>query len=111
MMMRCVVLAALLGGLPASAYADAPVCIATYRINHTDVPDDKAIVITMNDKSVYRAKVRGECVGLSTDTRGYTWEPNPGTSEICANLFTIRLNTSHSICLMGDIEMIKPPKR
>jgi len=110
-MVRYVVLAALLGLVPAGARANAPVCIATYRINHTDVPDDTAIVITMNDRSVYRAKVQGNCVGLSTDTRGYTWEPNPGTNEICANLFTIRLNTTHAICLMGDIVMIKPPKR
>jgi hypothetical protein len=111
MMMKYLFLAGLLGVLPASAYADPPVCIATYRINHTDVPDDTAILITMNDRSVYRAKVQGDCVGLSTDTRGYTWEPNPGTNEICANLFTIRLNTSHAICLMGAIEQIKPPKR
>jgi len=111
MMMRYVVLATVLGVLPAGAQANPPVCIATYRINHTDVPDDTAILITMNDRSVYRAKVQGGCVGLSSDTRGYTWEPNPGTNEICANLFTIRLNTSHAICMMGDIEMIKPPKR
>ena len=111
MMKKYVVLAVLLAVLPAGARANAPVCIPTYQIDHTDVPDDTAIIITMNNRSVYRAKVRGDCVGLSTDTRGYTWEPNPGTDDICANLFTIRLNTSHSICLMGDIEMIKPPKR
>jgi len=111
MMMKYVVVAALLGALPVGARANPPVCIATYRINHTDVPDDTAILITMNDRSVYRAKVLGDCVGLSTDTRGYTWEPNSGTNEICANLFTIRLNTTHAFCMMGAIEMIKPPKR
>ena len=65
-MVRYVVLAALLGLVPAGARANAPVCIATYRINHTDVPDDTAIVITMNDRSVYRAKVQGNCAYQST---------------------------------------------
>jgi hypothetical protein len=110
-MMKYAVLVALAGVLPAAAWAGPNVCIDTYRIDHTDVPDDSAIIITMRDKSVYRASVLGDCVGLSDDTRGYTWEPNPGANDICGNLFTIRLNTTHAVCMMGDIEMIKPPKR
>jgi hypothetical protein len=110
-MMKYAVFAAMLGVAPTLAVAAPGTCIATYRIDHTDVPDDTAILITMRDKSVYRAKVQGSCVGLSNDTRGYTWEPNPGTNEICGNLFTITLNTTHAVCMMGDIEMIKPPKR
>jgi hypothetical protein len=110
-MMKLAVLAAVFAVAPVAAWSAPNICIDTYRIDHTDVPDDTALLITMRDRSVYRAKVQGRCVGLSNDTRGYTWRPDPGTNEICGNLFTITLNTSRAVCLMGDIEMIKPPKR
>ncbi|MEJ0049516.1 MAG: hypothetical protein WDN04_28085 [Rhodospirillales bacterium] len=110
-MVKYAVLAALLGGLPAAAQAKANICIDTYRIDHTDAPDDTALLITMRDKSVYRAKVQGGCVGLSNNVDGFTWAPDPGTNDICGNLFTIRLNSTRATCLMGEIEQIKPPKR
>jgi hypothetical protein len=110
-MMKYAVLAALLGVVPAAAWATPNVCIDTYRIDHTDAPDDSALLITMRDKSVYRAKVQGGCVGLSNDTGGYTWRPDSGTSDICGKLFTITLNSTHAMCQMGELEMITPPVR
>ena len=94
----------------AAAATPSNICIDTTRIDHTDTPDDHALLITMRDKSIYRAAVQGDCVGLANDTRGYTWSPDPGTNEICGNLFTIRLNTSHATCLMGEITQVKPPR-
>ena len=97
--------------LPVTATAAAPICINTTRIDHTDAPDDSALLITMRAKSVYRAATMGGCVGLANDTRGFTWAPDPGSNEICGNLFTIRLNTSHAVCMMGQITLVKPPRR
>jgi hypothetical protein len=92
------------------AHAAPAVCIDSYRIDHTDIPDDTAILFHMRDHSVYRAQIQGRCVGLSSDNRGFTYEPIPGSNQICANLLTIRLNTSHGICLVGDIVLVKPAK-
>jgi hypothetical protein len=102
--------AALLAAAPITASATAPVCLSAYRIDHTDVPDDGQILFTMRDHAVYQAKMIDKCVGLRLDSRGFTYEPTPGSDEICANLFTIRLNTSGAVCMVGDITRIKPPK-
>jgi hypothetical protein len=92
--------------LPAAAQAS--VCIDSYRIDHTEVPDDKQILFYMRDHSVYQARMQCECVGLSNDTRGFTYEPIPGSEEICGNLLTIRLNTTHAVCMVGAMKLIKP---
>jgi hypothetical protein len=65
----------------------------------------------MIDGSVYRARIQGNCSGLHIDMRGFTYEPIPGSNEICSNLQTIRLNTYQSVCLVGDISLIKSARR
>jgi len=103
--MKCfVVLLAILAGASAQA---APVCLQAYRIDHTDVPDDSTILFTMLDHSVYRAHIVNHCVGLRNDPRGFTYEPIPGSNEICENLLQIRLNSYGGFCLVGKIEKIK----
>jgi hypothetical protein len=109
-MTRFWLLAAFLAAVPITASATAPVCLSAYRIDHTDIPDDSQILFTMRDHSVYQAKMIDKCVGLRLDSRGFTYAPTPGSDEICANLFTIRLNTSGAVCLVGDITRIKPSK-
>ena len=109
-MLKFLLTTALLASLPLRARAEPSTCIQTNRIDHTEVPDDTQILFYMNDHSVYRAKMRSDCVGLSVDTRGFTYEPIPGNNEICSNLLTIRLNTSHAVCLVGEITLIKPAK-
>jgi hypothetical protein len=47
-------------------------------------------------------------VGLSLNTRGYSYEPTiPGSNEICSNLWTIRLNDTGQTCLVGDITLVE----
>ncbi len=89
------------------AFAAPPVCLQSFRIDHTEIPDDSTILFTMRDHSVYRAHVQNRCVGLALDPRGFTYEPIPGSNEICENLLTIRLNTYGGVCLIGKIEKIK----
>jgi hypothetical protein len=111
MMIRRVVMAAWFGLVPMAACAAPSVCLSVIRIDHTDpLPDDSALMITMRDHSVYRAAMVGRCSGLYTDTRGYTWEPNPGTDDVCSNLLTIRLNTTGAVCLVGEIKQVTPPR-
>jgi hypothetical protein len=91
-----------------AASGPPPVCLQSYRIDHTDVPDDSTIIFHMRDHTTYRAHTIDRCVGLSLDPRGFTYEPTPGSDEICANLLTIRLNTTHAVCLIGTIEKVSP---
>jgi hypothetical protein len=90
----------------ATAQAAPPVCLSSYRIDHTDVPDDSTILFTMRDHSVYRAHLVNPCVGLRLNPSGFTYEPIPGNNEICENLLTIRINRYGGVCLVGKIEKI-----
>ena len=96
-----------LAGRPTPAWAAPSACLDSYRIDHTEVPDDGQILFYMRDRSVYQSRIQGGCPGLSIDTRGFTYEPIPGNDEICGNLLTVRLNTTHAVCLVGAITQIK----
>jgi hypothetical protein len=88
------------------AHAAPMVCLQSYRIDHTEIADDRTILFYMNDKSVYRNVMQDRCPGLRFDTRGFTYEPNPGTEEICSNLVTIRMNTTGAVCMLGAFERL-----
>lgn len=104
--MRPLMIAALLA-VPGVALAAAPpLCLDSYRIDHTSVPDDSTILFYMRDHSVYRAHLINRCVGLALDPRGFTYEPIPGNNQICENLLTIHLNTYGGVCLVGKIEKV-----
>jgi hypothetical protein len=91
-----------------SASAGKSVCLASYNIDHTDIPDDHTIIFTMRDHSVWKNTLPYTCSGLRLDSRGYTYEPtDPGTDTICSNLVTIRLNTYQNICQLGEFTKLK----
>ncbi len=95
-------LAACQQGKPGAAAA-GPVCLRSYEIYRTDVPDDKTILFTMLDRTVYKNTLAYPCTGLRLDSRGFTYQPtDPGTDEICSNLVTIVTNTTHNVCQLGD---------
>ena len=80
----------------------APICLRSYQIYRTEVPDDSTILFVMDDRSVYRNTLTAPCFGLRLDTRGFTYEPtDPGTDEVCSNLVTIRTNTTGNYCQLG----------
>ena len=79
-----------------------PICIRSYDIFRTDIPDDSTILFIMRNRTVYKNALPFACVGLRLDTRGFTYEPtDPATDEICSNLVTIRTNTTGSVCQLG----------
>ena len=81
--------------------AAAPVCLQTYRIDHTDVLDNSTIRFVMRDGTRYLNRLPAKCPGLYLDPRGFSYTAIPGSDEICSNLVTITLNTSHAPCLLG----------
>jgi hypothetical protein len=93
--------------LPALAEGKS-VCLPTYQIDHTEVPNDQTIMIYMRGHKIYKADLINKCVGLSINTRGYSYTPTiPGSNEICSNLWTIRLNDTGQTCLVGDITPVE----
>ncbi len=103
-------MAVVLGALVAApAWAASSVCLRGYQISDTERPNDNTILFHMNDGSTYKVHTVGQCVGLAMDSEGFTFMPtDPGSDEYCSNLVTIRLNTTHSVCLLGDF--VKLPK-
>jgi hypothetical protein len=89
-----------------------PVCLPSYNIDHTTIPNDSTIIFTMRDHTVWKNTLTAPCFGLAMDTRGFTYEPtDPGSDTICSNLVTIHTNTFHSVCLLGAFTLVPPAKR
>ena len=84
------------------------VCLQTNLIDHTEIPNDQTIMIYMRGHKTYKADIINKCVGLSLNTRGYSYTPTiPGSNEICSNLWTIRLNDTGQVCLVGEITPVE----
>lgn len=91
----------------APAVAANNTCIEGYNIENTERPNDSTILFHMTDGSTYVAHTVDKCPGLAVDPEGFTYEPtDPGTDEICSNLMTIHLNTTHMVCLLGEIDKV-----
>jgi len=92
--------------------AQAPsICLASYNIDHTEIPNDNTIIFYMKDRSVYKNTLSFTCYGLRMDSRGYTYEPtDPGSDTICSNLVTIHLNTDHNVCQLGEFTLMSKAK-
>ena len=100
--------AALTAALPALADGKS-VCFPSYQIDHTSIPNDQTILFHMRGHKIYKADVINKCVGLSINSRGFTYSPTiPGSDEICSNLLTIRVNDTGQTCLIGDIALVAP---
>jgi len=88
-----------------------PVCLASYQIENTTIPNDSTILFKMRDGSVWKNTLVSPCVGLRLDSRGFTYEAtDPGSDTICSNLVTIRANTTHQVCLLGAFTPVSPPR-
>jgi nanoRNase/pAp phosphatase (c-di-AMP/oligoRNAs hydrolase) len=88
------------------------VCLPSYNIDHTDIPNDSTIIFTMRDRSVWKNTLTYPCIGLRLDTRGFTYEAtDPGSDTICSNLVTIHTNTDHNVCELGAFTKVTGPAR
>jgi hypothetical protein len=96
--------------LPAQDAAARSVCIPSYDIDHTDIPNDHTILFTMRDHTVWKNTLQFSCTGLRLDTRGFTYAPtDPGSDSLCSNLVTIHTNTEHNFCQLGAFTKVSGP--
>ncbi len=74
------------------------VCLYTYLIDRTDVPDEGTIVFHMKDGKTWTNKLSGACPGLRFHGFSYIVR---GNNEICGNLQSIRVLETGSVCALG----------
>jgi hypothetical protein len=88
----------------------APICLPSYNIDHTDIPNDSTIMFYMRDRTVWKNTLAQPCFGLRLDTRGFTYEPtDPGSDTICSNLVIVHTNTDHNVCSLGEFTKVSGP--
>lgn len=111
--MKVAVLAAglLAAGMTTGAIAQpAPktnVCIKTFQIDHTKSPNDRTVLFTMKDGSVYQSNLTGNCPELSIN--GFSYVATP-PSDVCGNLQSIRVIRTGAVCLLGPLVQIAPKR-
>lgn len=91
--------------LPALAL---PICIDTYRVDTTQVPDDSHIVFRMVDGSKWQNTLKRPCSGLASNR--FSYEPAAGR-DICENIQIIRVLEQGNACVLGGFTKIAPPLR
>ena len=105
---KALVAAWFIGCGPALAAPGNTTCIREPEIVSTTRPDDTTILFQMRNHSVWKNTLASRCFGLKAEPDGFTYQPtDPGTEELCSNQVTIRLNSLHSFCLLGDFVRVK----
>ncbi|MBV9571598.1 MAG: hypothetical protein JO056_10200 [Alphaproteobacteria bacterium] len=81
------------------------ICIRTVDIDHTKTPDDRTILFSMKNGSVYQSTLPTACPQLQFN--GFSYEATP-PDQLCGNLQTIRVVRTGSVCLLGPLVQITP---
>src|SRR5436190_21313228 len=100
-----VLAAAVLGSASLPALA-TPICIDTYRVDRTNVPDDSHIVFRMVDGSKWKNTLKRPCSGLASNR--FAYEPAAGR-DIYENVQIIRVLEQGNACVLGSFTKIAPP--
>ena len=105
----CIAVVSILAEPRAGAASAGPDCIRAFDIDHTDRPNDRTVVFTMKDHSVYRSDLKVRCPGLAASVDGFTFSPtDPNTGDLCDGLATFRLNdVGHATCIFGPFTRLK----
>jgi len=96
-----------------SAASRKQVCIDTYRIDHTQVVDDRTILFHMVDHSIWKNTLSFPCPDLKFQG-GFLYSTD--IDEICSNLQTIRVIEQGggpllgAVCQLGEFTPYPPPK-
>ena len=77
---------------------DTNVCLYTYQIDRTDVPDERTILFHMKDGKVWTSNLPRRCPGLRFYGFSYVVR---GNDQICGNLDSIRVLKTGSVCQLG----------
>ena len=89
-------LAAASGATPVSA---APVCLETFRIQGTSVPNPHTIIFHMKDGSSWRNTLKNSCPDLKF--WGFVYSDRSAMNEICDNQTSVKVINSGQICMLG----------
>lgn len=90
------------------------VCLQTYLIDHTEIPDDSTILFYMKGGKIWKNTLPYRCTGLKIEGGfQYTTDIN----EICSNLETIRVIEQGggprlgAVCQLGEFTPYTPPAK
>ena len=78
----------------------APVCLDTYRIQNTTIPNARTIAFHMKDGSVWRNALRNACPDLRF--WGFVYVDRGSLNRICDNQDSVKVINSGEICLLGS---------
>jgi len=115
--MKAIALGAVIAGLAISAAAAeepkpaAParntVCLWTYQIDHTTVPDKSTILFHMRDGKIWKNTLPQPCSGLLFHGFAYVAHAD----QICSNMQSIQVIDTHEVCMLGAFEPYTPPPK
>ncbi len=91
--------------LPAQA---SPVCLETFRINHTDVEAAHNILFHMKDGKVWHNALKNSCPALNF--HGFIMDVRGGDT-VCSNQQSIKVIDSGQVCLLGEFTPYTPPSK
>lgn len=77
---------------------DKNVCLYTYQIDRTDVPDERTILFHMKDGKVWTSNLPRRCPGLRFYGFSYVVR---GTDQICGDMDSISVLKTGSVCQLG----------
>jgi hypothetical protein len=90
------------------------VCLQTYQIDHTEIPDDSTILFRMKGGQVWKNTLTAPCSGLRANG-GFQYSTD--INEICSNLQSIRVIEQGggprlgAVCLLGEFTPYTPPPK
>ncbi len=99
--------------MPAAAKGNN-VCIQTYQIDHTTIPDDNTILFHMKGGRIWKNTLPYRCPDLKFQG-GFQYTTD--IDEICSNLQTIRVINQGggpflgSVCQLGEFTPYTPPPK
>jgi hypothetical protein len=105
--LRSALAGALAGCVWSSSAAAAPVCLDTYRIDHTSVVDARTIVFHLKDGSAWRNDLKNACPALRF--WGFVYADRSGLNEICDNQSAVQVIKSGETCVLGAFTRVAPP--
>ena len=100
----------------AGTRAAGNVCIQTYQIDHTTIPDDSTILFHMKGGKIWKNSLSFRCPDLKFQG-GFQYSTD--ISEICSNLQTIRVIEQGggpgprfgAVCQLGEFTPYTPPPK
>ena len=115
--MKAIAITAVIAGLaiaPALAKNDTPaapkknaVCLWTYQIDHTTVPDKSTILFHMRDGKIWKNSLPQPCSGLLFHGFAYVAHAD----QICSNMQSIQVIETGQVCMLGAFEPYTPPEK